>query len=173
MIPPNGCVTIARAVLRTFTSPCRRFMAAGSSSTSRVSMQVTMTIFLLGKRSVAYWTYSLTRDELPIVLEDFGEGGHGVGEFSLDESKEPLRGRGSSSWRSRAGHFGLGILDCGLNLRMFSRCLIQNPQSKIVDLRPPATALGSLIVESRRERQAGCVCGCGGPDQSGGIVSTC
>ena len=45
---PKGLVTTPPAFLMIFTSPLRSPRAAGRSSTSRVSMQVRMAIFLLG-----------------------------------------------------------------------------------------------------------------------------
>src|SRR5215203_4047853 len=59
MIEPKGWETTAPADLMIFTSPPRRFIAFGSSSTRRVSMQVRMTRCLLGQRSVWYCSYSL------------------------------------------------------------------------------------------------------------------
>ncbi len=52
MIEPKGWETRAPALLMILASPPRRFIACGSSSTRRVSMQVRTTIFLLGQRSV-------------------------------------------------------------------------------------------------------------------------
>ncbi len=53
MVESKGLVIVAPAFLIIFTSPLRRPRAAGSSSTRRVSMQVTMAIFLSGYLSVA------------------------------------------------------------------------------------------------------------------------
>ena len=52
MTEPKGAATTAPAILMNLASPFLRFMALGRSSVRRVSMQVTMTIFLSGKRSV-------------------------------------------------------------------------------------------------------------------------
>ena len=54
MTLPKGFVTTPPAFLMIFTSPFFRPSAAGSSSTSRVSMQVRMAIFLLGYLLAAY-----------------------------------------------------------------------------------------------------------------------
>ena len=54
---PKGLVTTPPAFLMIFTSPFRRPSAAGRSSTSRVSIQVKMAIFLLGYLLAAYCSY--------------------------------------------------------------------------------------------------------------------
>src|SRR5258708_3714148 len=59
MTLPNGCETIAPAFFTSLTSPLRNPIARGSSSTNRVSMQVRITSFLSGNRSVRKASYSL------------------------------------------------------------------------------------------------------------------
>src|SRR5205814_709056 len=56
---PNGCDTIAPAFFTSLTSPLRKPIARGSSSTSRVSMHVRITSFLFGNGSVRKASYSL------------------------------------------------------------------------------------------------------------------
>jgi hypothetical protein len=58
MTLPKGWETMAPAFLMVLTSPLRMFIARGSSSSSRVSMQVRMTSRLLGNWSVRNCSYS-------------------------------------------------------------------------------------------------------------------
>ena len=48
MIPPNGCVTTAPALLIILASPFFIFIALGNNSVSRVSIHVKITIRLSG-----------------------------------------------------------------------------------------------------------------------------
>src|SRR6266550_4580676 len=72
MTLPKGWETIAPAFLTSFTSPLRKPMARGRSSTRRVSMQVRTTNFLLGNWSVRKASYSLlwTKERLWLKISE-------------------------------------------------------------------------------------------------------